>query len=75
LDADRAGIFEGIVDPHPRHRAGSLPHPTPADQKSLSAPERAAPAACSTALRRPLELLLPVVQCAHNEDAKREIHG
>jgi hypothetical protein len=39
LDADRARIFEGIVDPHPRHRAGSLPHPTPADQKSLSAPE------------------------------------
>jgi hypothetical protein len=40
LDADRAGICEGFVDPHPRHRAGSLPHPTPADQKSLSAPER-----------------------------------
>jgi hypothetical protein len=26
LDADRARIFEGIVDPHPRHRAGSIPH-------------------------------------------------
>ena len=28
LDAGRARIFEGLVDPHPRHRAQSLPHPT-----------------------------------------------
>jgi hypothetical protein len=40
LDADRARIFDGFVDPHPRHRARNLPHPTAADQQSISDPER-----------------------------------